>query len=236
MKNIIFIAPPAAGKGTISDYLVKNYNYVHLSTGDLLRTEVSLGTLLGKEIDELITKGKLVSDDLIISLVNNELTKLNGRLFILDGFPRTLGQARKLDQMLASLGVTNNVVIYLDIDVEEASKRALGRVICPNCKRSYHLYNEGFKPLNDNLCDDCNTVLEKRSDDTEATFKNRFLSYLTNTGPVIDYYKKQNRLVKISINDKSITDVIKEVIKVASEYSTSSKEAEFSLKSGGSND
>ena len=235
MKNIIFIAPPAAGKGTISDYLVKNYNYIHLSTGDLLREETHRGTLLGKEIHELISNGKLVSDELIIRLVYDRLTKIKNKPFILDGFPRTLVQARKLDEMLVSLGVTNNVVIYLDIDIEEASKRALGRVICPKCKRSYHLYNEGFQPLKDNLCDDCGTMLEKRSDDTEETFKVRFDSYVTNTSPVLDYYKEQNKLVRVPIT-KSIDEVIEEVVKVANETFASNKKVEVRLRNGVSND
>ncbi len=191
MKNIIFIAPPAAGKGTISDILVKDYNYEHLSTGDLLREEIKSGSSFGQEINDIISKGELVSDEIVIKLVTEKLNFLKDKAFILDGFPRTLNQAIKLDEMLITLGVTNNLVAYLDIDLDTALKRVLGRVICPKCKRSYNVYNEGLKPKNENICDDCNVLLEKRSDDTEETFKVRFNSYLENVNPIIEYYKEK---------------------------------------------
>ena len=191
MKNIIFIAPPAAGKGTISDILVKDYNYEHLSTGDLLREEIKSGSSFGQEINDIISKGELVSDEIVIKLVTEKLNLLKDKAFILDGFPRTLNQAIKLDEMLITLGVTNNLVAYLDIDLDTALKRVLGRVICPKCKRSYNVYNEGLKPKNENICDDCNVLLEKRSDDTEETFKVRFNSYLENVNPIIEYYKEK---------------------------------------------
>lgn len=209
MKNIIFIAPPAAGKGTVSDYLVKNYNYYHLSTGDLLRAEINSGSELGREINDIITKGELVSDELVIQLVNDKLKTFDGP-FILDGFPRTLNQAQKLDEMLITLGVTNNLVAYLDISLEDALKRVLGRVICPKCKRSYHLYNAEVKPLKDNFCDDCNIELEKRSDDTEETFKVRFNSYLENVSAIIDYYKEKG--IFKSFNALNTPDSISESI------------------------
>lgn len=200
MKNVIFIAPPAAGKGTISDYLVKNYGYTHLSTGDMLRSEVASGSELGKEIDSLISKGNLVSDELIIRLVESKLNnELFGKLFILDGFPRTLAQARKLDEMLISMGVTNNVVIYLDITLEEATKRAVGRIVCPSCGRSYNVYYKSTSPLIEGICDDCGVTLEKRSDDTEETFGKRYQTYLDNTSPIINYYREQGLLESVNV-------------------------------------
>lgn len=190
MKNIIFIAPPAAGKGTVSDYLVKNYNYEHLSTGDLLREVIKSGSEFGKEIDKIISSGALVSDEIIIKLVEDKLKTMDAsKPFILDGFPRTLNQAHKLDEMLVNLGVTNNIAVYLDIDLEEALKRVLGRITCPKCKRSYNINIEKLMPVNGNLCDDCGVELESRSDDNEETFKVRFNTYLENTSPIIDYYK-----------------------------------------------
>ena len=214
MKNIIFIAPPAAGKGTISDYLVKNYHYEHLSTGDLLRSEVASGSELGKEIDKIISLGNFVSDELIIRLVSSELNKLTDKPFILDGFPRTLVQALKLDEMLISLGITNNVAICLDIDIETATKRVLGRVVCPNCKRSYNIYNTELKPLVDNLCDDCGVFLERRNDDTEETFGIRFLKYLENTSPIVDYYEIQYMLARVCATD-DLKTIYDNVVKIA---------------------
>lgn len=200
MKNIIFIAPPAAGKGTVSDYLVKNYNYEHLSTGDLLREVIKSGSEFGKEIDKIISSGNLVSDDVIIKLVSDKLKTLDeSRPFILDGFPRTLNQAKSLDEMLVNLGITNNIAVYLDIDLEEALKRVLGRITCPKCKRSYNKNIEKLRPVNGNVCDDCNVELESRSDDNEETFKVRFSTYLENTSPIIDYYKERGILKSFDV-------------------------------------
>jgi len=191
MKNIIFIAPPAAGKGTVSDYLVKNFNYEHISTGDLLREEITSGSDFGKEIDKIISTGSLVSDDIMSKLMDTRLKELDkDKPFILDGFPRTLNQAEKLNEMLVSNKVTNNVAIYLDIDLNKALERVLGRVICPNCKKSYNVNNIELKPKNGNLCDDCNVELEHRSDDNEETFKVRFQTFLDNNSPILDYYQK----------------------------------------------
>ena len=203
MRNIIFIAPPAAGKGTVSDYLVKNCGYVHLSTGDLLREEIKSGSALGQEINDIIANGNLVNDNLINHMVEDKLNSLpSNQPFILDGYPRTLAQAKILDAMLVSNDVTNNIVIYLDINLEEATKRILGRVICPNCKRSYNIYNERLKPKVENICDDCGIELEHRTDDNEETFKVRFQSYLENTSPILDYYNDKNLLVRINATDR----------------------------------
>ena len=202
MKNIIFIAPPSAGKGTISDFFVKHYGYKHLSTGDLLRSEVALGSDLGREIDALISKGDLVSDELIIRLVSHKLEELKDKPFILDGFPRTLLQAEELEAMLKNINVTNNVVIYLDVPLEVAINRTLGRVVCPKCKRSYNIHNPKLSPQKNNICDDCKVELERRSDDTEGTFKKRYETFLTSTSPIIHYYQDKGVLVKIDATDE----------------------------------
>jgi len=215
MKNVIFIAPPAAGKGTISDILEQNYGYSHLSTGDLLREEISSGSELGKEIDKVITSGGLVSDEVVIELVSQKLnTTLKGKSFILDGFPRTLNQAEKLDEMLVTLGVTNNMVAYLDISLDVALKRVLGRVICPQCKRSYNIYFENLKSKSDNICDYCNVELLKRNDDTEETFKKRFNSYLDNASDIIDFYKNKG-IFKSFKTDGSPEEITAEIVKEA---------------------
>ena len=143
--------------------------------------------------------GVLVSDEIIIKLVKDKLKTLIGTPFILDGFPRTLNQAKSLDEMLISLGVTNNVAIYLDIDLDEALKRVLGRITCPKCKRSYNKNIEKLMPANGNICDDCGIELESRSDDNEETFKVRFNTYLENTSPIIDYYKEKGILKSFDV-------------------------------------
>lgn len=198
MKNIIFLAPPAAGKGTISDYLVKNYHYEHLSTGDLLRSEVASGSALGREINDLISVGKLVSDELIIQLVSSKLeSKLKNKPFILDGFPRTLNQAQKLDEMLNNLHIDDVVVVYLDVSLDILLKRVLGRVVCLDCKRSYNLDNPLLKPQVDNICDRCGAILERRADDNEEIFKERYQTFLLSTKQIMQYYDDKKLLVKV---------------------------------------
>lgn len=214
MRNIIIIAPPAAGKSTVSDYLVKNYNYEHISTGDLLRDEIRSGSNLGQEIDKVMSSGNLVNDELIIKLVSDKLNNLDKtRPFILDGIPRSINQAHKLDYILVSLGFNDILVIYLNIDIVNAMDRVLNRIICSNCGKSYNLKTLGFMPKQENKCDDCGMELVKRSDDNEDAFKVRFQSYLDNISPILDYYKKKQLLnVDVSLN---LSDMLEIIIKEA---------------------
>ena len=214
MQNIVFIAPPAAGKGTCSDYLIKNFNYEHLSTGDLLREEIASGSELGKQIDSIISKGILLDDEFMIKLVQEKLSKLDAdRPFILEGFPRTIVQAEKLDEMFKKLNISNVIVIYLKLDFDLALKRTLGRINCPKCKKSYNTYFEEKKPINGNLCDDCNIELVKRNDDNEESFKVRFDSYMKDANLIIDHYDKKHILR--TINAGKLEDVLRDVVKEA---------------------
>lgn len=190
MKNIIFIAPPAAGKGTQSDLLVKKYGYTHISTGDLLREEVASGSELGNELNEIMKSGELVSDEIVSMLLKNRLLKDDAKKgFILDGYPRTVDQAKKLDILANELGLTLDVAIYLEMDEELAMHRALGRITCPKCGRGYNKYEDNMKPIKEMTCDDCDVELTSRSDDNEETFKNRFQTYIKNTEPLLKYYE-----------------------------------------------
>ena len=200
--NIIFIAPPAAGKGTLSDKLVTKYGYKHLSTGDLLRAEIKKENDLGKKIEEIISRGELVSDEIITELLKNELKSIDGK-FILDGYPRNSAQANTLNSIFNELNIKNYVTIYLDLEEELAMKRALGRVICGGCGASYNTYFENFMPKNEGICDKCGSELKHRSDDTEETFKVRFSTYVEKTSPVLDYYKDLNKLQVIDANVES---------------------------------
>ena len=139
MKNIIFLAPPAAGKGTCSDILKNTYDCKHISTGAILRSEIASQSSLGKEIKKIIDAGKLVSDDYMIKLIEETLSKLD-KPFILDGFPRTINQAKNLSILFDKLNISNYIVIYLNIDKELALKRTLGRVTCDKCGRSYNIF------------------------------------------------------------------------------------------------
>ncbi len=210
MPNIIFIAPLAAGKGTISEYLSKHLGYEHISTGDLFREIIKSGTSLGEEIKEIIAQGSLVDDDKTFQVLKQKLETLNNnQLFILDGYPRNINQAKLLNK----LELNNIVVIFLNLDYDVAKKRALGRIICPNCKKTYNIYFDNLKPKVDNICDECHSKLEKRIDDTEETFKKRFNIYLEETREVISYYKDMNLLKEVNAN-QDINDVIKDVLKI----------------------
>ena len=212
MTNFVFIAPPAAGKGTQSKLLVEKYDYIHISTGDLLREEVSEGTDLGIQINEIISSGKLVDDNLVLRLLKSKLifAKDSNRPFIIDGFPRTPNQAEMLSQTLNELNVDNYKVIYMTLDFEEAKKRVLGRLICPNCGKSFHESIEGLIPKISGKCDSCSSDLLKRSDDTEETFKDRFDTYINNVKPILDFFNGLNKLINIDAS-KNADDIFKDI-------------------------
>ncbi len=194
-KNVIFIAPPAAGKGTQSELLVNKYGYCHISTGDLLREEVASGSELGKELDVVMKSGALVSNDIVTDLLRKRLTSKdieNG--FILDGYPRTLDQAKLLIDLAKELDIDLGYVIYLDMDKTTAMHRALGRQTCPQCGRGYNKYEDVLKPKTENICDDCGVELESRSDDNEETFNERFDTFIENTKPLLDYFEQEGIL------------------------------------------
>ena len=208
MKNIIFIAPPAAGKGTHSKKLVDKYNYVHISTGDMLREVIASGSELGLEVKSIIDQGKLVSDELIIRLINSKLSDIKGKPFILDGFPRTLSQAESLDSIVDN----DYEVIYLDIDKETAIKRIEGRLTC-SCGASYNINEAVFRPQVEGICDKCGSKLVKRDDDNALAFAVRYDTFLENTKPLYEYYEKKNKLHVIDVN-KDASEIFDEISRI----------------------
>ncbi len=212
MKSVIFIAPPASGKGTQSSYLEK-MGYTHISAGDLLREEITKQTTIGLEIKDIIASGKLVNDDIVHNLIKNKLINVS-KPFILDGYPRTIYQANLLDDLFNDLNINDYEVIYLDITLEEALKRSLGRLTC-SCGASYNKYDELLKPHNPGICDKCGKPLITRDDDNEASFKVRFETFKENTEPIKKYYESKNKLHIISSMDDSlkIADKVKEILK-----------------------
>ena len=168
MKNVIFIAPPAAGKGTISNML-KTLGYEHISMGDLLREEIAKNSSIGLKVKDIMSSGKLISDDIVYEVLSKKFVNLDNP-FILDGFPRTLNQAKLLDDLFSKLNISDYKVIYLDIKVEEALKRALSRLTC-KCGLSYNTEFKELSPKIAGICDVCHSKLEKRSDDNEESLK-----------------------------------------------------------------
>jgi adenylate kinase len=212
MKNIIFIAPPAAGKGTQAKLVSTEYNIPHISTGDLLRDEMTKESEIGMSIKKDMESGNLVSDEVITTLLKNRITSSdckNG--FILDGYPRNLAQAKKYNELLNELNLDKGVVIFFDIDKEVALKRTLSRIICSNCGSSYNLLVEDLKPQKENICDRCNSELKTRTDDTEEVFIHRFDTYLNSTKDLIEYYENLGLLHKIDVSTKDATTIFEEV-------------------------
>lgn len=208
MKSIIFIAPPAAGKGTQSSRLSKEFNLEHISTGDLLREEVKKGNT---ELKQMMESGSLVNDDIILTILKNKLETVND--YILDGFPRNLNQAIALDEMLKQNNAKIDAVIYLDLDKETAKKRIVGRVSCPKCGNVYNTMIEGMNSKKEMVCDDCNSSLVKRNDDNEETFNVRFDTYMNETAPLIEYYQNKGNLYQID-SSKNPEEVYQEIKKV----------------------
>lgn len=213
--NIILLAPPAAGKGTEAQILTHEYSIPQISTGDLLREASNNNDELSMEIKNIMEQGKLVSDEIIIELIkkriNDEDCK-NG--YILDGFPRTINQALKYDEMLDEIDNKIDYVFALDIDKNLAASRISGRRTCPKCNRIYNINSDNLKPKVKNLCDDCNVELRHRKDDNAETYEKRYNAYLEETAPLIEYYEKKNILYHIDGNvDKNNThNQIKEII------------------------
>lgn len=214
MTNIILIAPPAAGKGTQSDLLKTRYNYAHISSGDLLREIAATDSDLGREINDKISKGILIEDELMLSLFRQKIESLGdvpGIIF--DGFPRTLKQAEMLDSLVVDLGTSINYVIYIEIEKEEAMKRALGRVTCSKCGAIYNKYSDLF--MKAGFCNKCEGELTSRSDDNEETFINRFNTYIEKTQPIMDYYRQKGLLytVKACEDREDVFNEIADIIK-----------------------
>lgn len=200
MKNIILVAPPAAGKGTLAKKL-EELGYIPLSTGDMLREKSKKDEVLS----DMMKKGTLISDDIVFKILEENLISLGDKNYILDGFPRTVNQAIMYDNLLEKLNKDIGVVIYLDVDKDILLKRTITRRICPDCKRSYSTITENLKPKKDNICDVCKSPLIQRADDTEDIFEVRYDEYMNKTYPLINYYEEKNILHHINTTDSDET-------------------------------
>lgn len=209
MKNIILIAPPGAGKGTQAKMLCTKFNMVHISVGDLLRSEIEKKSDLSESLKQRMQSGKLVEDELILKIMEKRLNEsdLNNG-FILDGFPRNINQAINLEKITKKI----DAVIYLEVSKEELERRIVGRLVCKSCGASYSELIEELKPINQNLCDKCNSKLEKRIDDTIEIFNKRYNTYLEETYPILEFYKEKNKLYTINSLDKD--EIFNEIVKI----------------------
>ncbi len=196
MLRTVLLGPPGAGKGTQAVKIVEKYNIPHISTGDIFRENIKNGTELGKKAQEYMNKGELVPDDLVIDLATSRLLEddcKNG--FLLDGFPRTVYQAEKLDEFLDAHSMKLDKVIDIEVEKEELITRLTGRRVCKKCGASYHVVN--IPPKKEGICDICGGELFQRDDDTVETVENRIEVYNEQTMPLVDYYKKADNIVTI---------------------------------------
>ena len=211
MKIILF-GPPGAGKGTQAQFIVKKHNYFQLSTGNLLREEVKLKTSLGNEIDELISNGKFVSDEMVNTLLRQSITNLKFRdRIIFDGYPRNVDQAKNLKLILSEFDQTIGHIIFLNVSKDIVEKRIMGRMMCDKCNMTL---NEFFDKDQIELHPCGKEFLKKRKDDNLDVVVARYETYMKTTKPVLDFYSKNDNFTEIDgaaeieqINNK-INDVL----------------------------
>ena len=196
--NLILVGPPGAGKGTQAQRLVDTYGLVQLSTGDMLRSEVASGSDLGVRAKKIMDDGQLVPDDLMIAMISRQIDAENGSGgIILDGFPRTTGQAEALDVMLGAKGIKLDHVIQLEVDEDAIVARLSGRFACSSCGIGYHdIY---AKPEVEGVCDKCGaTEFSRRSDDNAETVRSRLAAYTEQTAPILPYYEEKGSLKRVN--------------------------------------
>ncbi|VVB91024.1 Adenylate kinase [uncultured archaeon] len=214
--NIILLGPPGAGKGTQAKKIAEHYSLPHISTGDILRENISNNTSLGVRAKSYMAKGELVPDELLITIIRDRLSKpdcSNG--FLLDGYPRTVPQADALQMILTESNKKLDVVLNIDVDDEELVKRLSGRRVCSSCCMSYHMiFNP---PEEDEICDKCKGKLYQREDDKPEAIRNRLIVYKKQTQPLIEYYTRKGLLRTVD-GGKDIPEIFEEIKKILEKY------------------
>lgn len=209
--NIILIGPPGAGKGTQAKRMIDRLGVPQISTGDMFRAAVKEGTPMGKKAKEYMDKGALVPDDVVIGVVKERFQKPDAKKgFVLDGFPRTLEQAKALDNLLSDMGTKLDHVVVIEVPDDNLVGRLTGRRTCRGCGYMHHIKFD--PPKKDGVCDKCSGELYLRDDDKESTIRERLTTYHGQTSPLIDYYSKANIVRKID-GTKSMEDVQKSITK-----------------------
>jgi adenylate kinase len=206
--QLILLGAPGSGKGTQASKLVSELGYGHLSTGDLLRKEISSGSELGNRVQAVMDAGELVNDELVLELLKSNCD-LEGNAYIFDGFPRNIVQAKALDETV--LGDAKSLAVYFNIDLDRLAKRLVNRRTCKDCGEIYNLLSKA--PEKEGVCDKCNgTDLEQRKDDNEDTVKTRLKVFEETITPILEYYESRGRLKRVEA-EHAPEDVFSEVKK-----------------------
>jgi len=212
--KLILLGPPGAGKGTQAKRLEEKYGIVHLSTGDMLREAIASGSDLGKEVKEIVEKGALVPDAIIIQMIEARIAAPDcSKGFILDGFPRTVAQAEALDVMLTGKRLHIDHVIELAVEDAPLVKRISGRFSCAACGAGYH--DEFKRPASEGVCDACGgKAFNRRKDDNPETVKARLEAYHGQTAPILPYYREKGVLVTVDgmADFNAVTAAIEEAL------------------------
>ncbi len=208
MKNIVLYAPPAAGKGTLCEFLINNYSYEVVSIGQVLRNARNPETEIGRKIIETQDKGILTPDDIVAEALKNELKKYQNSNIVIEGYPRNIEQAKLLDSIL-----DDYIAINLSISREAAKRRTLGRITCKGCNKIYNIYDPNMTPKVENVCDNCGESLEIRTDDNENSFNVRYDVYEENSPQILEFYKNKNNLFIVSA-ERTLEEIFKDVTEI----------------------
>jgi adenylate kinase len=210
--NLVILGAPGSGKGTQASRVAERAGIRHISTGDLLREAVAAGTPIGKRAAGIMASGKLVPDEIVLELIREELTDTDERAgsngWILDGYPRTLAQAKALDGVLGAMGETIDAVIYIEIAPEVIVNRLSNRRTCESCKAIYHLVSN--PPAVDGRCDACGGKLVLREDDKPDTIRKRLEVYEKETLPILSLYEKRGTVHRVD-GTKPIDEVTSDI-------------------------
>ena len=219
--RIVLLGAPGSGKGTQAKRLEEKYHLPQISTGDMLREAVAAGTALGRQAKVAMDAGQLVSDDIVLGIIHERITRPDARNgFILDGFPRNLPQAEALDVLLGGLGRPLHLALLVSVDVDALIQRLVGRRTCLSCGRMYNVFYA--PPHMDGRCDVCGGRLRHRSDDNEETIGNRLRVYETQTLPVLDYYRGQEKLRTVQ-GVGAVDDVFKAIVRIVDKVRASTR-------------
>lgn len=210
--KIVLLGAPGAGKGTQAQSISNKYSIPHVSTGDIFRKNISLGTKLGKTAKRYMDAGQLVPDQLTLDLIEDRLREKDCLWgYLLDGYPRTVVQAEFLDKLLESSGTHLDCALLIEVPKDEILKRMTGRRSCPSCGATYHIENN--PPKKKGVCDICGTNLSQRPDDVTETVLERLEIYDEQTKPLIDYYKHSG-ILKTVDGTKAINEIFKDIVSI----------------------